>query len=201
MLDALEIERAAIVANSMGGLWAFWLALDRPARVGPIAQMGCPAVLLDSNAPLGLRLATAPVLGRLMAALEPPSRAQVRRLLTRLGDPIVALREPQLVEAMIAGQPLHAEAWMSLVSRLTGPLRRREISLGAEELRAVRRPVHFLWGTRDPFGPPALGRRASELLPDAGIDVVDAGHLPWLAQPGHAADAVRGFLAKAEQYV
>jgi pimeloyl-ACP methyl ester carboxylesterase len=50
VLDALGIERAAFVANSMGGLWSFWLALDRPERVTRLAQLGSPALMTDTSA-------------------------------------------------------------------------------------------------------------------------------------------------------
>jgi len=51
LLDALQIERGVLVANSMGSLWTFWLALDRPSRVERVVHIGCPAMLLDTGAP------------------------------------------------------------------------------------------------------------------------------------------------------
>lgn len=51
------------------------------------------------------------------------------------------------------------------MKRFTGPLRRREISLGAKELEAVGQPVHFVWGEHDPFGPSSVGQRAAAIIP------------------------------------
>ena len=43
VLDALELETVDIVANSIGGLWCLWLALDAPERVGRLVLVGCPS--------------------------------------------------------------------------------------------------------------------------------------------------------------
>jgi 2-hydroxy-6-oxonona-2,4-dienedioate hydrolase/4,5:9,10-diseco-3-hydroxy-5,9,17-trioxoandrosta-1(10),2-diene-4-oate hydrolase len=195
--DALGLdEPVPVIANSMGGLWSFWLALDRPERVSALVQLGCPAVLLETSAPLGLRLSTAPLLGRMLLALEPPSRAQVLKLLGRLGDRDPSARSAELVEAFLEAEPLFAEAWLSLVRRFTGTLRRREITLGAEELGAVLQPVHFVWGEHDPFGAPSVGERAATLLSEASIDVLPTGHLPWLELPEQVGEIVRSFVAR-----
>jgi pimeloyl-ACP methyl ester carboxylesterase len=194
VMDTLELERCPLVGNSMGGLWSFWFALDRPERVSAVVQLGCPAVLLETGAPLGLRLVTAPMLGRILLALEPPSRRQVLRLLRRLGDRRPADRPTELVEAFAAAEPLFAQAWLSLLRRFTGPLRRRDVSLGADELRTVSQPVHLVWGEHDPFGGRDVGARAATLLPHGTIDVLPAGHLPWIELPAQVGEIVRAFL-------
>jgi 2-hydroxy-6-oxonona-2,4-dienedioate hydrolase/4,5:9,10-diseco-3-hydroxy-5,9,17-trioxoandrosta-1(10),2-diene-4-oate hydrolase len=197
VLDALGLdEEVAFVANSMGGLWAFWLALDRPHRVSRLVQLGCPAVLLETSAPLGLRLTTAPFLGRALLALEPPSQAQVLKLLGRLGDRHPLERPAEFVEAYLEAERLFAESWFSLVKRFTGPVRRRDISLGAAELGRVRQPVHFVWGEHDVFGPPSVGDEAVAILPEASIDVLPTGHLPWLELPARVGAIVREFLGR-----
>src|SRR5437867_6526557 len=45
VLDALALDRAPIVANSLGGLWSFWFAIDRLDRLSGMVQLGCPALL------------------------------------------------------------------------------------------------------------------------------------------------------------
>jgi pimeloyl-ACP methyl ester carboxylesterase len=49
--DAFEMDRVPIVCNSMGGLWSFWFSLDSPNRVSRMAQLGCPALILDTVFP------------------------------------------------------------------------------------------------------------------------------------------------------
>ena len=197
VLDALGLDEVALIGNSMGGLWGFWLALDRPHRVDAIVQVGTPALVLETGAPLGLRLATAPLLGRALQALEPPSRAQVVKLFGRLGDRRAAERPQELVEAFEHAEPLFAESWFSLLKRCTGPIRRRDISLGADELSKVEQPVKFVWGDHDPFGSTDVGRRAAAAVPDASIDFVPAGHLPWLELPEQVGAIVQTFLDRS----
>ena len=48
VLDALGLQSATFIANSMGALWTFWLALGRPERVEAIVTMGCPALLPET---------------------------------------------------------------------------------------------------------------------------------------------------------
>lgn len=45
-LDALQLDRTAIVANSMGAWWSTQLALAAPQRVRAMVHVGCPALLL-----------------------------------------------------------------------------------------------------------------------------------------------------------
>src|SRR5258708_12323345 len=69
VLDALGLDRARIVANSMGGLWSLWLALDRPERVSSLALLGCPALAAGTSAPAALRIMSPRGLG---PAPDPP---------------------------------------------------------------------------------------------------------------------------------
>lgn len=200
VLDALNIERAAFVGNSMGGLWSFWLALDRPERVSTLAQMGSTALILDTKAPLPMRLLSVPGLNRIMLAAEKPSPGQARKFLVRLGhDPaVIEERLPEeFFEMLSASQELpdYATAWLTLVERcltLRGVV--SDVRLGVEELRQVRQPTFFIWGDGDVFGGPEIGERAVRAMPNAEIEVVRGGHLPWLDEPADSAEVVSGFL-------
>lgn len=196
VLDALGIERAAFVGNSMGGLWSFWLALDRPERVSTLAQLGSTALLTGTMAPLPMRLLSVPGLNRLMLAAERPSPEQARKFLARLGhDEAVIDRQlpEQFFEMLAASQELpdYATAWSTLVERcltLRGAV--PDVRLGTEELRCVQKPTHFVWGDGDVFGAPEIGERAVRVMPEAEIETVSGGHLPWLDEPESCAEAV-----------
>jgi pimeloyl-ACP methyl ester carboxylesterase len=43
------------------------------------------------------------------------------------------------------------------------------------------------------FGGPEIGERAVRVMPNAEIEVVWGGHLPWLDEPADCAEAVSGF--------
>jgi pimeloyl-ACP methyl ester carboxylesterase len=200
VLDALEIERAAFVANSMGGLWSFWLALDRPERVTTLAHLGSPALLTGTSAPLSMRLLSVRVLNRLMLSTDKPSAQQARKFLERMGhDGAVIDRQlPEEFFEMVAAYqklPNYATAWLTLVERCLG-LRGAalDVRLEEQELRRVQQPSLFIWGDGDVFGGPEIGEQAVEVMPNAEIEVVSGGHLPWLDEPTGCAEAVSRFL-------
>jgi pimeloyl-ACP methyl ester carboxylesterase len=203
VLDALGIERAAFVANSMGGLWSFWLALDRPERVTRLAQLGSPALMTDTSAPLAMRLLSVRGLNRLMLAMMKPSPEQARKFLARLGhDEAIIDRElPEEFFEMVAAYqelPNYATSWLSLVERCLG-LRGAvpDVYLDEEELRRVQQPSLFIWGDGDVFGGPKIGERAVKVMPNAQIEVVSGGHLPWLDEPTFCTEVVSELLRSA----
>jgi len=197
VLDSFSIASAPIVAQSMGGLWSMWYTLDRPQRVSAISLVGCPALMLGTSAPLPLRLATIRPLHRLIDRLQPPSPRQVERLGKMAGEPLGDL--PELRDMFLAYERLPAASTELLdlhraAIRVRGA--RPEVALTADHLRELTRPVQFVWGEHDPFGPPDVGRRAAELVADAEFHSVDAGHGPWFTRPTEVGDLVSAFLAR-----
>lgn len=49
--------------------WTVWLAIDCPRRVEAMIHIGTPAWILDTSAPLPMRLLSVPGVGRLMMRL------------------------------------------------------------------------------------------------------------------------------------
>jgi 2-hydroxy-6-oxonona-2,4-dienedioate hydrolase len=184
-------------------LWSFWLALDRPERVTMLAQLGSPALMTDTSAPLAMRLLSVRGLNRLMLAMMKPSSEQARKFLARLGhDEAVIDRElPEEFFEMVAAYqelPNYATAWLSLVERCLG-LRGAvpDVHLDEEELRRVQQPSLFIWGDGDVFGGPRIGERAVKVMPNAQIEVVSGGHLPWLDEPAFCTEVVSELLRSA----
>jgi pimeloyl-ACP methyl ester carboxylesterase len=189
--DALRIDRVPIVANSMGGLWSLWFALAAPERVSSLVLLGCPAMMLGTSAPFGMRLLSVRGLGDLMFAMEPPSPANVRKLFARMGHDPSVLDEPT-IELSMAMQRLPAwrKGFASLLANVLGPGGPR-ITLGEEDLRALRVPLSLIWGDGDTFGAPSVGKRACAIVRGATMEVVPGGHLPWLDAPDRCAEIVR----------
>lgn len=195
LFDALQVERAPVVAQSLGGLWTTWLALDRPDRVTSIVFVACPATMLGTSAPLPLRLSTIRPLGWLLDRLQPPSTRQVERLGAMAGEPLADL--PEIRDLFLAYELLpetarHLHDLHRAVVRVRGP--RPEVELGEDDLSRLAQPVQLVWGRHDPFGSPSIGRRAAEVVPDAELHVVDGGHGPWFTRPDVIAPLVSRFL-------
>jgi pimeloyl-ACP methyl ester carboxylesterase len=75
--DGLGLDKPSFVANSLGSLWTSWLALEQPKRVAAMVHVGCPAIVLDTSAPLQMRLLSIKPFGRFLIKLQPPSEKQV----------------------------------------------------------------------------------------------------------------------------
>ena len=198
VLDALELERAAVVGQSMGGLWGLWLALDRPRRVSALALLGAPATILGTSAPLPMRLLGVRGLNRVLMRLSRPSVKQARALLPKLfGSRAAERMTPEFVEAVHRGEliPGAALAWRTLLEQVVR-LRGGRISLDETELRRIDQPALFVWGEDDVFAGPEFGRRACASMPRARLEVLPGGHGPWWDDPKRCGRLVSGFLTE-----
>ena len=201
ILDALQLRSVPIVANSMGGLWTFWFALEKPERVSAIAQLGCPALILDTSAPFPMRLLSVPGLNRLMFSLQRPSVKMVKGVFKNMGHKQEAMeRTPQEYwECMYRSGmlPTYKEGWLTIIERVlrvSGPV--PGLSLQEDEVRRIAQPTLFVWGDNDAFGKPDVGRRTADIMPKAKLEVVPGGHLPWLDEPKRVNALVRDFLSR-----
>lgn len=198
VLDELGLERASFVANSMGGLWSMWLALDRPDRVSSLALLGCPALLSGTSAPLPLRLLGLRGLNRVLFGLQRPSPKQMRTILEHVAGADAAARmSPEFVDTAYRAElvPGTQTAWRTLLERLVR-LRGARLEFSENEIRRLRQRTLLVWGEDDAFGAPQHGRRACELLPDGRMELVAGGHLPWWDEPQRCAQLVSSFLAR-----
>ena len=197
VLDALGLERTVVIGNSVGSQWSLWLAMSRPDRVTATAHLGCPAFLTGTSAPLPLRLLSVPPLGWLLMRLTPATSEGARRFGERVPREDLS-PWPELCDLLAVGlrRPGARLAVRQLVRAMTG-LRggRPEIEITPAQLREIRQPAQLQWGSRDPFGSVAAGRRAAELLPDASFSVIEgAGHAPWINHGEEAGQRLRPFL-------
>ncbi len=200
--DAFGLDRVPIVCNSMGGLWSFWYALDSPERVSKMAQMGCPALILNTSAPFFMRLLGVPGINRFVAPTMQPKSVDVAldglRFQGSSQEDID--RIPKVgAEAVyhFFNLPTYLDSWKSLVSavaNLTGA--NPSYQLPADELRLVRQPVQFIWGENDPFGGLDVARQATRIIPSAALYEMCTGHLPFLDQPEETGRVIREFLSE-----
>jgi pimeloyl-ACP methyl ester carboxylesterase len=196
VLDGLGLDRVPIVGHSMGGLWATWLALERPDRVTALAYVGCPALVLGTSAPLPMRLSTITALHGLVTRIDPPSPKQVDRSAAIAGEDLRDL--PELRDLFVAaGRLPHASEEMHRLLRAAIRVRgtRPDAALGAEELRQLRRPIQVIWGENDTFGPPEVGRRMADLVADGEFHLVGGGHGPWFSHADEVGPPLARFLA------
>ncbi len=200
LLDALGLETTALVGHSGGGVWALWYALARPERVTRLVLMGVPT-LPGTRAPLPIRLMTTPALGAALRRLLPPSPASFMRLARAVGEGETIGHHPDLVDLLVAvaRDPAAQRATRAEFRALVSPLAllsrdgfRRRDRVRPEELGRLTMPTSVIWGERDPVGSVAVAKAVTGLIPDARLEVLPAGHGPWLGEPARTAAAVVG---------
>jgi len=192
LLDALNLDAATLVGHSMGGLWSLWYALEHPTRVSRLVLLGGPPALPGERAPLPYRIMATPGVGRLAQRLAPPSEKSVLQFARMVGEERTLANHPDLVELLVtAGRdPLAAATDRKEIHAILAPHAllspsrfRRASRIASDELQQLRMPVLLIWGEREPVGGGPVARDLAELLPHARLELLDAGHAPWL---GHA---------------
>ncbi len=202
LLDALELDTAALVGHSAGGVWSLWYALAHPERVTRLVLIGPPA-LPKTRCPLPYRLIATPGLGELLSRLVPASPKSLLRFASFMGEGATLPRHPDLIDFMVAAgrDSLAASVDRAEARVLVSPFAlvslrgfRRQSRVRADELRQVAVPTLVIWGEQEPLGSVSVARAVTELIPHARLEVLAGGHAPWLGQPEQAAAALADFV-------
>ena len=191
VLDTLQLDTVPMVANSLGGTYALYLAATDAARISHLVLTGAPGVAIPGAKPsLAMRLYSRPTLGRVASALSPPiTSGMARRILTSVcGRPAVAAVPDEMFAVVAAATRIADATTRTLMpGLLTGGRPRPELALSDDELAAIAPPTRFVWGSQDRAQPPAAGRRAVAAMPDAELLEVAGGHHPWWDEPERCA--------------
>jgi 3-oxoadipate enol-lactonase len=191
VLDALGIERAALVGNSRGGQIAFDAAIEFPDRV--VAVVGVGAGLGGFEGHL------APYEIALLDEMERLEEAEPKD-----AGAIVAINVRIWVDG--PGQPAgRAPAWIatqiretSLVLSAPGHVFGRPIRLhppASERLADLRCPVLAIAGALDISDVAETANHLQEHAPDArSVILPDVAHLVGMEQPAELAALIAGFL-------
>lgn len=199
LMDALGVERAHLVGNSLGGRISIETALLHPDRVRSIALL-CPAMaLMNGRGGAPIARALRPELAAL--PLRIPHRAVVRGIRRIFARPD---RLPLSWFEAGADEFLRCFGdWRARVA-LTSALRHLYLDepRGHDgfwaRLGRLDRPALFLWGDRDPLVPASFAHHVERFLPRAeGIVLEECGHVPQFELPGETHARVLDFFARA----
>lgn len=188
VLDVLKVPRAVLGGNSLGGEVAWRTAALAPERVAAL-------ILVDANGPaftplsvpLGLRLARVPVLSRIGEWVLPRSLV-AQGLADVYGDPSKVTTE--LVDR-------YFELLLRDGNRRALAQRMQQTVIGedAERISTLKLPTLILWGGRDRFIPPEVGRQFHQRIAGNQLVVFDTlGHVPQEEDPARSVVPVRAFL-------
>ncbi len=195
LLDHLDIERTALVAQSMGGLTCLGFTIAYPERVSALVMGNTFAgmrreVWLSADEDLRINA---------RAVWDRRRRGGVKRAL----GPGFARREKQKAFLYKQIRLLNEKGPNRLqteeqVLRLRALERDPEAAASREELAAIQAPVLFIGGEHDEVMPPPLMEVACGLIPGARMMVVPgAGHSVYFEEPETFNRIVMEFLADA----
>jgi pimeloyl-ACP methyl ester carboxylesterase len=198
-LDALGVDRAHVVAASIGNLWALRLAQAYPARLDRLVLLGAGPLTTGIAVPPFIRLLRSP-LGRVIVRV-PENRRMLGRQLDALGHG-AAVEAGRVPEAFLD--------WHLAMSRETDGMRNERamvrsivgrrgfvpgLVLSDAEVAGIGQPTLMVYGTADPIGSEALWRRFVDLVPRGELEVVNGGgHLVWYDEPSRIGTRVARFL-------
>jgi reactive intermediate/imine deaminase len=184
VLDHLGIERAHLVAQSMGGWAAVGFALVHPGRVRSLVLSGT-------------------IGGIYTPVVEREFDAFIRRSGGLRVDGLPLGRHPAVSESLVDRDPALAFMYQQMQSLNDAPPPQAGALLRgtAYDLAAVGRiavPVLFLVGSEDPIFPPVAIRDAAAQIPGARVvEIAGSGHSPYFEKPGEWNEAVGEFVRGA----
>ena len=192
LLEHLNIEKAWLCGNSMGGEVALNVALANPERVSGLILVDSAGVEVPGSGSLAPGYLLFPVVGRLLIALSLTSDKLVREGL-----------EKSFYD--------HAKVTPDRLANYYRPLKTRGGQLAAlrartqwgifpveSELGKIKVPTLILWGAQDQLIPLAAGNKLSSLIKDSKLVVFDnCGHLPQEEMPARTVDEIIKFIASS----
>ena len=191
LMDALNIDRAHVIGNSMGGRIALELGLRHPDRVRDLVLVA-PSLAWKRERPWAplVRLFR-PELGLLQATPRWAFESALHRLIPAAADNWVR-----------AGVDEFLRAYTTPRGRVAFYAAARNIYLeephGAKgfwtRLAGLQARTLFVWGELDRLVPIGFARHVEETLPSARHLRLDCGHVPQLERPEQTQAAIVAFL-------
>src|SRR4051795_3581882 len=198
-MDALRIERAHLIGNSMGGRVALEVGPREPGRIGGLALL-CPALAFvrRSYAPI-VRLLR-PELGLLPHSL---GRGRIERQFWSM------FADRDLVDPSVADIAVDEfeRIYRSPGARLAFLASARSIYLESPfgraglfpRMAALEPPALFVWGSHDKLIPSGFRRHVERWLPSAEQIVLDGcGHVPQVERPERTNGLLTRFFARID---
>jgi pimeloyl-ACP methyl ester carboxylesterase len=198
-MDAMEIERAHLVGNSLGGRVAIEVGLQRPDRVQSLSLL-CPSMAWRRR--------------RHFVPIVKLLRPELAAIPHTFGDALVRQQfwsmfsRPERIHPSAADVAVEEflRTYGSVNARIAFHASARHIYLEEPDgpdgfytrLAQLQPPAMFVWGDEDPLVPLAFARCVRDALPEARQVVLDqCGHVPQVEHPVDANALVHDFIGHA----
>jgi pimeloyl-ACP methyl ester carboxylesterase len=178
-LDELGLECVRVVGHGWGAAIGLVFAQRHPERVERLALIDALPLLPSFAWPKIVRHWRQPVLGELR--MGSVNRRVLARTL-RAGSTQPGGWPDAKVEAIWEQFDQGTQRAILKLHRSADPSALAQAGAGIDELQ---QPALVIWGERDPWLAPAFADAYAARLPNATLlRIPDAGHWPWLDQPG-----------------
>ncbi|HEX8744930.1 MAG TPA: alpha/beta hydrolase [Thermoleophilaceae bacterium] len=173
-LDELAVERVHVIGHSNGGRVAICMAAEHPERIGRL--------LLCDSAGLPPK--------RGMKYRAKVGVAKAGKVAGRMGSPGRRLQES--LRAKVASTD-----YLEASEAMRGTFRRLIAMDLSDRLPRVAATTLLVWGEDDDDTPLWMAHRMEELIPDAGLAVLEgAGHYSYADEPARFGSVARLFLCR-----
>lgn len=200
LLDALDIPRATIIGQSLGGGIAMQFAYQHRDR--------CERVVLIGSGGLGpdlswtLRLLSAPGAELILPVIAPPqvlsAGNKIKSLLSSAG-----VQSPRGAELWSAYSSLSDRDTRNAFLRTLRSVvdhRGQAVSALSKLHLTAQMPVMFVWGDKDKIIPVAHGYAAHEALPGSRLEIMPGlGHFPHVEAPAAVVELLEDFITTSER--
>jgi pimeloyl-ACP methyl ester carboxylesterase len=198
-LDALGLERVAIVGNSLGGLIALRLAFAQPERVAALGLIASAGLGHDVN--FSLCTLTLPPVKHLLSTWNRtyPGAWQWAMSISLTLFGFSARIPPYWFRQMydMALMPGYSEALVSTARSLMTLYGQRDSVVMLDDLHRLHVPTQIIWGANDRILPVYQAEMAGERLPNGHVTFIpDCGHVVHAECPERVSNTLTPFLAE-----
>lgn len=183
-MSSLNVDKASLVGNSMGGWMAVMFAAKYPEKVQKL-------VLVDSAGyapPPGFDY------GKLSVQMNPSTRDAVRESLKLMFYNSAPFTGDAAVDGFITARTLTNDGYT--IQTLVRNIQFADDYFD-DEVKALKKPTLIVWGKQDGLVPSIIGEMLKKDIAGSELLVIDkAGHLPQFEQPAEFNKKVVEFLAK-----
>jgi len=187
-MDTLQVQRAVLVGNSLGGYVAWKTAVDYPDRVSKLILIDAAGYATTAaSVPIGFQLAQIPMLSGLMANIL-PRRVIESSLRNVYGDPSKITTE--LIDRYYE-LTLRAGNRKSLTARFS----QNKAGEFEAQIARIQQPTLVIWGGLDRLIPPENAEKFHRDIANSQVVVFDKlGHVGHEEEPEATVAAAQAFL-------
>jgi pimeloyl-ACP methyl ester carboxylesterase len=193
VLDELGLEDAVVLGHSWGGLLAAVLATEHPDRVRGLLLVDPLGLVGDG----GFERFSEQMVARTPAEVLARAEELDQRAMTGEGTEADALESLRLFWPAYFHDPSAAPAMPDVDLSVPSYSQTLEDAVGLlaggtlpDRAAAYGGPVEVVYGLGSPFPPESSIDTAAAFPHGSATAVPEAGHFPWLEQPGCIADAL-----------